>query len=159
MTYRSKESACKLVQCLLLGAWTVLSTSLCAYCIVWALWISECVFMLACTYIPTPPPPPPLPTQILSSPHYQIYCKTALWESTHALPSLRTAPWQLLLYIPLQMRAMKRRDYRVEQRQRGRGGKRKSEASWERVKGRKRGEGRQKWKWLKSAVNCIVHLS
>lgn len=74
-----------------------------------------------------------------SSPRHccKIYCKTALWESTHALPSLRTAPWQLLLYIPLQMRAMNQRDYRVEQKQRGRGGgQRKSEVSWARGTGR-----------------------
>lgn len=68
-----------------------------------------------------------------SSPlHYQIYCKAPQWENTHALPSVCAAPWQLLLYIPLQMRAVNCRDYRVEQSQWGRWGKRKSEESLER---------------------------
>ncbi len=138
MTYRSKECACKLVQCLFLGACIILSTSLCAYCIVWALCLSEtCLCVCLRAYIHnTPHPSPPQSSPL----YYEIYCKTALWESTHALPSLRTAPWQLLLYIPLQMRAMNWRDYRVEQEQRGRGGKRKSEASWER-RGEWEGEG------------------
>lgn len=128
MTYKSKASACKLLQCLFLGARIILFTSRCAYCIVWALCAHECVLMcvcvLACTYVPphTPPPPPLLHPSPPQSSTLQIYCKTALWESTHALPSLCTAPWQLLLYIPLQMRAMNWRDYRVEQRQWGRGG-------------------------------------
>ncbi len=104
------------------------------YClsIVYELMCLMWVQVLACTYTP-PIHPSPLQS---SSLHYQIYCKTALWESTHALPSLRTAPWQLLLYIPLQMRAMNRSDYRVEQRQRRRGGKERVR----RVKRERRGE-------------------
>lgn len=76
---------------------------------------------------------------------YQIYCKAALWESTHALPSLSTAPWQLLLYIPLQMRPMNQRDYRVEQKQWGRGGKRVRRVGRKREREGegKREEGRQ----------------
>lgn len=104
----------------------------CSHGGVWALCVSESVFMMVhmpvCTHITPQPHSSPL--------HYQIYCKAALWKSTHALPSLCTAPWQLLLYIPLQMRAMNWRDYRVEQKQwgkRGGGvGGRKSKASWER---------------------------
>lgn len=157
MTYRNTESACKLVQRLFLGGWAF---SLYNYSSMLLLCLSivckwKCLYMCAraCVHVYTPP-------QTQSSPlHYQIYCKAALWKSTHALPSLCTAPWQLLLYIPLQMRAMNRRDYRVEQKQWGKGGNRKSEASWEREREKERGERRHAVQGEVIEVCCKLYCS
>lgn len=89
-------------QCLQISATSSHRQFICALSMFWL-----CEF----TYYPPKPQACPL--------RYQIYCKAVLWESTHALPSPCTAPWQLPLYIPLQMRAENWRDYRVEQRQWG----------------------------------------
>lgn len=118
------------------------------YCKVLTSRASECVFICVheLTHVHNHPfsplPSSPHPGPLL---HCEIYSKTALWESTHALPSLCTAPWQLLLYIPLQMRAMNRRDYRVEQEQRGGEGGMKKWVQFRAERERERGRvGRRK---------------
>lgn len=97
-----------------------------------SLWTCEQVHFSSCVHVPVHVRYPNASPPQSSALPYEIYSKRTLWESTHALPSLPTAPWQLLLYIPLQMRAMNQSDYRVEQEQR---------RSWGETK--KQGEARE----------------
>lgn len=86
----------------------------------------------------------------------QIYCDAAPWKSTRAsaqVPALRPDNYRYIYLCKWEPRA--RRDYRVEQKHRGkkgRGVRRKSEWRWGRKKGEERRADRQ------HLANSIVDL-